>query len=78
MVFRMNNDIDSLQFINTCFVHHTWQGRFVWVSDALRPVSQSLINIKLLITNEFKLDDIKKGFDLADKDNTAVKIIFRP
>lgn len=69
---------DGLQFINTCLVHHTWQERFIWVSDALRPVSQSLINIKPLITNEFKLDDIKKGFDLADKDNTAVKIIFRP
>jgi L-iditol 2-dehydrogenase len=37
-----------------------------------------MIQIKPLITNEFKLDDIKAGFDLADKDDTAIKICFRP
>lgn len=69
---------DGIEFINTCLVHHTWQERFVWVPNALRPVAQGLINIKPLITDYFKLEDIKKGFDLADKDDSAIKIVFRP
>jgi len=69
---------DGLQFINTCLVHHTWMERYVWTYDALRPVVQGLIDVKSLITNEFKLDDIKQGFELADKDDSAIKIVFRP
>lgn len=69
---------DGIEFINTCLVHHTWQERFVWTADALRPVAQGLVNVKPLITNEFALSDIKAGFDLADKDDTAIKIVFRP
>lgn len=69
---------DGIEFINTCLVHHTWQERSVWTPNALRPVAQGLIDIKPLITNSFKLDDIKKGFDLADKDDSAIKIVFRP
>ncbi|WP_101910324.1 zinc-dependent alcohol dehydrogenase [Marasmitruncus massiliensis] len=69
---------DGMEFINTCLVHHTWQQRYVWCPEALRPVAQGMIQIKPLITNEFKLDDIKAGFDLADKDDTAIKICFRP
>lgn len=69
---------DGMKFINTCLVHHTWQQRYVWCPEALRPVAQGMIQIKPLITNEFKLDDIKAGFDLADKDDTAIKICFRP
>lgn len=38
---------------------------------------QGQIQIKPLITNEFKLEDIKAGFDLADKDDSAIKIVFR-
>lgn len=69
---------DGLEFINTCLVHHTWQQRYVWVPDTLRPIIQGSVKIKPLITNEFKLNDIKAGFDLADKDDAAVKIVFRP
>lgn len=69
---------DGLQLINTCLVHHTWRERYVWTFEALRPVCQGLIDIKPLITNEFKLSGIKAGFDLADKDETAIKIVFRP
>lgn len=69
---------DGIEFINTCLVHHTWQERSVWTPNALRPVAQGLIDIRPLITNSFKLDDIKKGFDLADKDDSAIKIVFRP
>lgn len=69
---------DGLEFINTCLVHHTWQHRYVWTPDALRPVLNGQIDIKSLITNEFKLADLKKGFELADKDDAAIKIVFRP
>jgi L-iditol 2-dehydrogenase len=69
---------DGIQFINTCLVHHTWHHRYVWTFDALRPVLQGSIDIKSLITNEFPLSKIKEGFDLADKDDAAVKIVFRP
>jgi L-iditol 2-dehydrogenase len=69
---------DGLEFINTCLVHHTWHHRYVWTYDALRPLLLGQIDIKPLITNEFKLADIKKGFELADKDDTAIKIVFRP
>ena len=69
---------DGLEFINTCLVHHTWQQRYVWCPEALRPVAQGLVDVKPLITDEFKLDDIKAGFDLADKDDAAIKIVFRP
>ncbi|MFU0832609.1 MAG: L-threonine 3-dehydrogenase [Oscillospiraceae bacterium] len=69
---------DGIEFINTCLVHHTWHERFVWTANALRPVAQGLIDVKSLITNEFALSDIKAGFDLADTDDTAIKIVFRP
>jgi len=69
---------DGLEFINTCLVHHTWQQRYVWVPDTMRPIIQGAVNIKPLITHELKLDDIKEGFDLADKDDAAIKIVFRP
>lgn len=69
---------DGLEFINTCLVHHTWQQRFIWCPDTLRPVAQGLVQVKPLITNEFPLEDIKGGFDLADRDEAAIKIIFRP
>lgn len=69
---------DGLEFVNTCLVHHTWQERYVWVEEALRPVAQGLVKIKPLITNEFSLSEIKEGFKLADEDDTAIKIVFRP
>jgi len=69
---------DGIEFINTCLVHHTKYERFVWAFDSLRPVVQGLIDIKSLITNEFKLDQIKEAFDLVDKDDTAIKVILRP
>lgn len=68
---------DGLEFINTCLVHHTWRERYVWTPATLRPVLQNQIQIKPLITNEFKLEDIRAGFDLADKDDSAIKIVFR-
>lgn len=69
---------DGLEFVNTCLVHHTWQQRYVWVPQTLRPVIQGRVKIRPLITNEFRLDDIKAGFDLADRDDGAIKIVFRP
>jgi len=69
---------DGIEFINTCLVHHTWRERYVWTYEALRPVAKGLIDIKPLITDEFKLADIKAGFELADKDDAAIKIVFRP
>lgn len=69
---------DGIEFVNTCLVHHTWHHRYVWVPETLRPVQQGLIDVKSLITNEFKLDHIKEGFELADKDESAIKIVFRP
>ena len=69
---------DGIEFINTCLVHHTWHHRYVWTYDALRPILLGLVDVKSLITNEFKLADLKKGFELADKDDAAIKIIFKP
>ncbi|MDR1626310.1 MAG: zinc-binding dehydrogenase [Spirochaetia bacterium] len=69
---------DGLEFINTCLVHHTWQERYVWTPAVFRPVIQGSINIKALVTDEFPLSKIKEGFDLADKDEAAIKIVFRP
>ena len=69
---------DGFEFVNTCLVHHTWQERFVWCAETLRPIAQGLVKIKPLITNEFQLSDIKAGFELADKDDSAIKIVFRP
>lgn len=69
---------DGLQFINTCLVHHTWRERYVWTPEALRPVIQGLVNIRPLITKEFKLEEIKEGFAYADQDDAAIKVVFRP
>ena len=69
---------DGLQFINTCLVHHTWQERFVWCPQALRPVAQGLVQVKPLISKEFPLAQIKEGFAFADQDDAAIKICFRP
>lgn len=69
---------DGLEFINTCLVHHTWRERYVWTPRTLRPVVQGAVAIKPLITDEFSLSDIKKAFELADKDEAAIKIVLRP
>ncbi len=69
---------DGLEFINTCLVYHTWRERYVWTPPSLRPVVQGNIAVKPLITNEFPLSDIKAAFDLADKDDAAIKIVLRP
>lgn len=69
---------DGLQFINTCLVHHSWRERYMWTPEALRPVVQKMVDIRPLITNEFPLSQIREGFELADKDDTAIKIVFRP
>ena len=68
---------DGLEFINTCLVHHTWRERYAWAPATFRPVIQGQVQIRPLITHEFKLEDIKAGFALADKDDTAIKIVFR-
>ncbi len=69
---------DGIEFINTCLVHHTWRERYVWTPASLRPVVQGNIEIKPLITHKFKLSEIKKAFDLADKDDAAIKIVLCP
>lgn len=69
---------DGIEFVNTCLVHHTWRERYVWTPPSLKPVVQGLVDVKSLITHEFKLSQIKEAFDLADKDDTAIKIVLRP
>ncbi len=69
---------DGLEFINTCLVHHSWRERYVWTPGTLRPVIQGHVDVRSLITHEFPLSEIKEAFDLADKDDTAIKIILRP
>jgi L-iditol 2-dehydrogenase len=68
---------DGLEFINTCLVHHTWRERYVWAPQALRPIVDGIVDVRPLITHEFKLDEIKKAFDLADSDDAAIKIVLR-
>lgn len=69
---------DGLEFINTCLVHHSWRERYVWTPPSLRPVVQGDVKVKPLITHEFRLSEIKAAFELADKDDTAIKIVLRP
>ena len=69
---------DGLEFINTCLVHHSWRERYVWTPPSLRPIVQGNIEINPLITHEFRLSEIKEAFHLADKDETAIKIVLRP
>lgn len=69
---------DGLTFRNTCLVHHTYQQRQVWTPWALRPVAQGLVDVKSLITHEFKLDNIAAAFDTVVKDDGAIKVILRP
>ena len=69
---------DGLEFVNTCLVHHTWQQRYVWFPEVMRPIIQGSVKIRPLINAEFKLADLKAGFDYVDKDDTAIKVIFRP
>ena len=69
---------DGLEFRNTCLVHHTREQRVVWTPWALKPVVKGIVDIKSLITHEFKLDDIAAAFDLAVKDDSAIKIVLRP
>lgn len=69
---------DGLEFRNTCLVHHTREQRAVWTPWALKPVVKGIIDIKSLITHEFKLDDIAAAFDTAVKNDSAIKIVLRP
>lgn len=69
---------DGFEFVNTCLVHHTWQERYVWVPNTLRPVAQKTVDIKPLYSKEFKLENIKEAFDYADKSEGAIKVVIRP
>jgi L-iditol 2-dehydrogenase len=69
---------DGIEFVNTCLVHHTWRERFVWTPKTLLPVTQGSIDVKSLITHEFKLEQIKEAFELVDQDDTAIKVVLRP
>jgi L-iditol 2-dehydrogenase len=69
---------DGIEFINTCLVHHSWRERYVWTPPSLRPVIQGHIEIKALVTDRFQLSEIKKAFDLADRDDAAIKIVLYP
>lgn len=69
---------DGLQFLNTCLVHHTRQQREVWTPWSLRPVIKKQVDIRSLITHEFKLEQIAEAFDTAVKDDSAVKIVLHP
>lgn len=69
---------DGLDFRNTCLVHHTRQQREVWTPWALRPVVKGLIDVKSLITHEFKLADIKEAFELSIHNDSAIKVVIRP
>lgn len=68
---------DGIEHINTCLVHHTVQERVVWTPTALRPVLQGLVDIKPLLTHEFRLDQIKEAFEFVDTDESAVKVVLR-
>jgi len=69
---------DGLEFRNTCLVHHTREQRVVWTPWAMKPVVKGIVDIKSLITHEFKLEDIAAAFDLAVKDDSAIKVVLRP
>ena len=45
--------------------------------DGMRPIIQGSVRIRPLINKEFRLDEIKEGFEYADKDDSAIKIVFR-
>lgn len=69
---------DGLEFRNTCLVHHTRQQREVWTPWSLRPVIQGMVDIRSLVTHEFRLDEIARAFDVAANDDSAIKIVLRP
>lgn len=69
---------DGLEFINTCLVHHTWQQRYVWFPEVMRPIQQGTVQVKPLINASFPLADLKKGFEFVDKDDSAIKVVFKP
>jgi 2-desacetyl-2-hydroxyethyl bacteriochlorophyllide A dehydrogenase len=69
---------DGLEFRNTCLVHHTREQRAVWTPWAMKPVVKGIVDIKSLITHEFKLEDIAAAFDVAVKDDSAIKVVLRP
>lgn len=69
---------DGFQIRSTCLVHHTIQERMIWTGWALRPVAQGLVNIKPLISHEFKLAEIGKAFLTAVNDPTALKVCLKP
>jgi 2-desacetyl-2-hydroxyethyl bacteriochlorophyllide A dehydrogenase len=69
---------DGLEFRNTCLVHHTREQRVVWTPWALKPVIKNMIDVKSLITHEFKLEQIKEAFEAAVHDESAIKIVLRP
>lgn len=69
---------DGLEFRNTCLVHHTRQQREVWTPWTLRPVVQGLVAVRPLITHVLRLDQIAEAFEIAVRDESAIKVVLRP
>lgn len=69
---------DGLEFRNTCLVHHTRQQREVWTPWSLRPVVKGLVAVRPLVTHELRLDQIAEAFEIAVRDDSAIKVVLRP
>ena len=75
-ISRWHNN--SLTVINTGLVHHGVKQRNMWVPQALRPVILDQVDIKSLITHEYRLSEIQRAFETAANDPMAIKVVVRP
>lgn len=70
---------EAFQIRTTCMMHlNPPHERDIWIHRVLKPIRDGLINIRPLLTHEFRLESIQDAFEEAVSNPAAVKVVIKP
>lgn len=69
---------DGLEIRTAGMVHHGIDQRRIWVRQAMKPLLAGVVDVKPLLTHEFRLADIAAAFETAANDPKAIKVVIKP
>lgn len=69
---------EALDIRSIAFRHYHWQQYHLWARDCLKPIQNGMIQIRPLITANYRLDDIADAFREAVNNPDQLKIVIKP
>lgn len=58
--------------------HHSQGEAVAWIPFLMRPYAQGAIDVRSLVTSQFKLADVDKAFHVLDTDPNQIKVVVKP